>query len=145
MEDRFYYWRSYYDALAILPEDVTRGAFIRAMCEYAFDGREPDFGGDLTLEFAWRFVRDQIGECVEIGRRASERGRRGGRGNKRPKGKKSSALGTALSTDESTDESVRYSNVPTTDGAYVDTAAPPSGDMVDRFDSFMANMPKPPE
>ena len=98
--DRFYFWRGYYEALKKLPGNERRGAFVMAMCSYAFDGIEPDFSSDPMLDFAWSLITDQLSQSVEIGRRASRNGRKGGR----PKGskkKKSSALSTAKSTAES--------------------------------------------
>lgn len=98
--DRFYFWRGYYEALEKLRSDERRGAFVMAMCAYAFDGIEPDFSSDPMLDFAWSLITDQLSQSVEIGRRASRNGKKGGR----PKGsrnKKSSALSTAKSTAES--------------------------------------------
>ena len=158
MNDRFYFWRSYWDALSKLPDDATRGVFVSAMCRCAFEGVEPDFGGDLMLDFAWSMVSSQIRESVEIGRRSSANGKEGGRGHRKGRPKKgtestplSTPLGTAKSTPESTPErdaeSVRYSNVPYTDGAYADATAPPSvsNPMADGLARLRANPPSPPK
>lgn len=114
-QDRFYFWRGYWDALRQLPSDETRGMFVAAMCRYAFEDTEPTFE-DGMLEFAWQLVKDQISMSVEIGRVQSERGKRGGRPSK---AKKTTAKTTALSgaesgaetTAESGAESVMYCNV----------------------------------
>lgn len=76
--DRFYFWRGYYDALKKLPDAESRDAFVMAICRYAFESEEPDFGGDRLLDFAWAIVADQVHESVEIGRKMAERGRRSG-------------------------------------------------------------------
>ena len=84
--DRFYFWRGYYDALKMLPTDAQRGAFVMSMCAYAFDGAEPDFGDDVTLNVVWQIVRDQVAESVAIGRDMAERGRRSGASRRRKSG-----------------------------------------------------------
>ena len=105
-QDRFYFWRGYYDALATLQTDEQRGRFVMAICQYAFCGEVPDLSDDPILRFAWMVVRDQVAESVEIGRKQSERGSKGGRP------KKTTAKTTAKSGVKSTAESVRYGNVP---------------------------------
>lgn len=108
-QDRFYFWRGYYDALATLPTDEQRGRFVMAVCQYAFEGEVPDLSDDPVLAFAWMVVRDQVAESVDIGRKQAERGRKGGR----PKsGAKSGAKSGVKSGAESGAESVRYGNVP---------------------------------
>lgn len=100
--DRFYFWRGYYDALRALPSASERGEFVMAMCSWAFDGSAPDFSENSTMEFAWLLVRDQIAESVDIGRKQSERGKRGGRPKADEKsGAKSGAKTTAKSGAES--------------------------------------------
>lgn len=105
-QDRFYFWRGYYDALATLPTDEQRGRFVMAICQYAFCDEVPDLSDDPVLMFAWMVVRDQVAESVEIGRKQSERGSKGGRP------KKTTAKSGAKSGVKSTAESVRYGNVP---------------------------------
>lgn len=128
-QDRFYFWRGYYDALATLPTDAQRGRFVMAMCQYAFSGELPDLSDDPVLAFAWMVVRDQVAESVEIGRKQAERGSRGGR----PRGtRKSGAETTAETTDKTTAlsgaksgaESVRYGNVPSVGAASLDAQPP---------------------
>lgn len=132
-QERFYFWRGFYDALALLPTDEQRGRFVMAMCAFAFDDERADLSDDPTLAFAWALISDQVRESVEIGREASRRGSMGGRPKKGEKSSaksraKTSALSTALSTAkssaltsakssaescaESTAKSVRYSKVP---------------------------------
>ena len=115
--ERFYFWRGFYDALKRLETDEQRGAFVMALCAYAFDGEDTDLSWDATLDFAFAAVKDQVLESVNIGRIKSEAGSKGGRPQKRRSATKkstakSSALSSAKSTVKSSDESVRYSNVP---------------------------------
>lgn len=84
--ERFYFWRGYYDALAKLPTDEQRGAFVMCLCRYAFDGEEPDFSNDPMLSFAWSFIRDQVAESVAIGREMAERGRKSGEARRKKTG-----------------------------------------------------------
>lgn len=116
--DRFYFWRGYYNALAMLPTDEQRGQFVMAMCEYAFDGTEPELS-DPMQQIAWAVIEGQVRESVEIGRKQSERGKKGGRPRKSAKksGVKTTALSGVESGVESTAESVRYGKVPIATGA----------------------------
>ena len=84
--ERFYFWRGYYDALLKLPTAEQRDEFVMAICAYAFDGIEPDFGGDALLDVVWQIVRDQVAESVAIGRDMAERGRRSGEARRRKSG-----------------------------------------------------------
>lgn len=100
--DRFYFWRSYHEALMDLPSDDERGRFVRAMGEWAFEGVEPEFERGTPLSFAWLLVRDQLAESVRIGRENSENGRRGGRPKSAAKsGGKTPALSAAKSAAKS--------------------------------------------
>lgn len=76
--ERFYFWRGYYDAMEYLNDDEV-GRLFRAICAYAFDGEEPDFGSERVLQVAWTMVADTARESVEMGKRASEYGKQGGR------------------------------------------------------------------
>ena len=115
-KDRFYFWENYWHALKRLPTNEDRGRFLQAMCEYAFEGREPDFGGDLIFEFAWEMVSTPLRESVEIGRRQLENGSKGGR----PKGRKT--------TPKTTAKTVRYGSVPS-DGAHSPKVGAPVADI----------------
>ena len=106
-QDRFYFWSNYYDALKLLSSDEERGRFVMAMCSYAFEGIEPRFDDSLVLRVAWAMVADHIRESVEIGRRSSANGKRGGRPKK---DSKRGALSTPESTEESTPESAMHGN-----------------------------------
>jgi len=84
--DKFSFWIGYRDALRKLePSDGYR--LVMAMCDYAFDGIEPDFTDSAKLDLAWQFVRDQVGESVEISRRNAEKGRKSGEARRKKSGK----------------------------------------------------------
>lgn len=86
--DKFSFWIGYRDALRKLePSDGYR--LVMAMCDYAFDGIEPDFTDSAKLDLAWQFVRDQVGESVEISRRNAEKGRKSGEARRKKSGKPS--------------------------------------------------------
>lgn len=97
--DRFYFWRGYYDAMRKLPTDAQCGRFVMAVCASAFDGIEPDFSDDPTLDFAWSIVAEQVAESVAIGRKMAERGRKSGEARrKKSKGKKQKKTNTVRNT-----------------------------------------------
>ena len=132
--ERFYFWRGYYDAMDYLTDDEV-GRLFRAICAYAFDGTEPDFGGERVLQVAWTMVADTARESVEMGKRASEYGKKGGRPNSDEKsppkrGAKRGALSTPKrhpkSPPERVAESVEYGNVlsPSNDGERVGASRP---------------------
>ena len=110
-ERRFYFWESYAKAFGLLT-DGEAGRFIKACCAFAFDGKEPDFSDSAKLEFAFGMVRGQLAASVEIGTRAAESGRKGGRPPKKTTAKSSAkttakrgAKSSAKSTPESSVES----------------------------------------
>ena len=75
--DKVSFWVAYRNALRTLaPEDGYW--FVMALCDYAFDGVDPDFSDRPSLEFAWLLIRDQVAESVEISRRNAEKGRKSG-------------------------------------------------------------------
>ena len=75
--ERFYFWRGYYDAMEYLTDDEV-GRLFRAICAYAFDGEEPNFENERLMQVAWTMVADTTRESVEMGKRASEGGRKSG-------------------------------------------------------------------
>lgn len=105
-ERRFYFWESYAKAFALLTDDEA-GRFIKACCAYAFGGKEPDFSDSPKMEFAFGMICGQLAMSVEIGARAAESGRRGGRPPKKStakRGAKSTAKTTAKRGAESSAE-----------------------------------------
>ena len=105
-ERRFYFWESYAKAFALLTDDEA-GRFIKACCEYAFGGKEPDFSDSPKMEFAFGMICGQLAMSVEIGARAAESGKRGGRPPKKStakRGAKTTAKSSAKSTPESSAE-----------------------------------------
>ncbi len=152
--ERFYFWRGYYDAMTYLNDDEV-GRLFRAICAYAFDGDEPDFGDERLLQVAWTMVADTARESVELGKRASEYGRQGGRpstdGVKRdpkspPKrGAKRDPKSPPESPPERGPESVEYGNVlsPSIDGERVRADAP-AADAARVAQSLPPNLRVPP-
>lgn len=116
--ERFYFWRGYYDAMEYLTDEEV-GQLFRAICAYAFDGEEPNFGDNRLMQVAWTMVADSAQESVAMGKAARENGKAGGRPPKKTtakRGAKTPPLTTALTTPkrvgETPPESVGYGNVP---------------------------------
>lgn len=132
--ERFYFWRGYYDAMDYLTDDEV-GRLFRAICAYAFDGEEPNFESERVLQVAWTMVADTARESVEMGRRASEYGKQGGRPAKEQKrdpkrDPKRVAKRDPKRGPERVAESVEYGNVlsPSKDGERVGASlAAPDG------------------
>lgn len=108
--DRFYFWRGYYDAMEYLTDEEA-GKLIRAICAYAFDGAEPDFSDNRLMQVAWTMVANSAQESVEMGRKARESGKTGGRPPKKTTPKRVPKT-PPLTTPKTPPESVGYSNVP---------------------------------
>lgn len=123
-QDRFFFWRGYYDAMMML-DDADAGRLVKMLGAYAFEGIEPEVESG-AIGVAWLAIRDQARESVEIGRLATEYGKRGGRPKKgEEKNKKRDPERGPLTTPkrvpkrgpERVPESVRYGKVPiSTDG-----------------------------
>lgn len=75
--DRFLFWRSYYNALVLL-DDKDAGRLVKAMCAFAFEKVEADLSDSLALNLAWTMINAELRESVESGRRYAENGRRSG-------------------------------------------------------------------
>lgn len=105
-QDRFYFWHGYWDAMRLLT-DEDAGRLAKALCQYAFEGTEPDLSDSPMLRLAWTMVADQVRESVEIGRKQAQGGRNSGRS--RRAGKKREVTSEVTSEVSS---NVRYSNVP---------------------------------
>ena len=101
-ERRFYFWESYAKAFAMLTDEEA-GRFIKACCRYAFGGEEPDFSDSPKMEFAFGMICGQLAMSVEIGVRAAESGKQGGRPPKKTTAKTTAKRG-AKTTAESTAE-----------------------------------------
>ena len=109
--ERFYFWHGYWNAMQKLRTYEQRGKLVSAMCEWAFDGTEPDFSDDPVLDFAWQVICEQIAESVEIGRDMARRGRRGGKASGTTRSTASSSGSTTASTEgKGTDQ--KGSNLP---------------------------------
>lgn len=87
--DSFKFWTSYRDSLRKLePSDGYR--LVMAMCDYAFDGIEPDFEPGTPLDYTWTPIRDQVAESVRISRSKAEAGRKSGESRRKKSGKRQS-------------------------------------------------------
>lgn len=84
--DSFKFWDAYYDALKTLETSDQRSEFIMALCQYVFDGVEPEFS-DKMVEFGFMLIRKQAELSKEIANTARENGKRGGRPAKKPTSK----------------------------------------------------------
>lgn len=149
--DRFYFWRGYYDAMRKLDERQC-GRFVMAMCEYAFDGIEPDFSDDERLDFAWTLICDQVCESVEIGRRRSEAGRRSGesrrsKADKKQRRKRSKKHTSEQCSEQCSEHSIER-NVYVYGAARHGADAPPlaqSDEAIDWYDENGVTPPVPAE
>ena len=135
-QDRFYFWRGYYDAMEYL-SDEEAGMLFRAICAYAFDGEEPDFTDNRLMQVAWTMVADNVAESVDMGRRSAKGGVKSGEkrrenASKKPTRKrknKGGSEGGSEPTSEGGSEvspNVRYGKVlsPSNDGERVGACAP---------------------
>ena len=76
---RFMFFESYWDGLKQLDND-SMAALLRAMCEYAFEGREPEL--DISLSCPWSFVKPNIDSSLK----RIENAKKGGRPKKEADG-----------------------------------------------------------
>lgn len=81
MKDMFSFWRSYYDALLLLP-DGDAGRLVKAMCRFAFDGEASDLSDSPMLALAWTMVSGSVYESRQKFLKDQANGRRGGRPRK---------------------------------------------------------------
>ena len=109
-QDRFYFWHGYWDAMRLLT-DEDAGRLAKALCQYAFEGTEPDLSDSPMLRLAWTMVADQVRESVEIGRKQAQGGRNSGRSRRAGKKREVTSEHTSEVTSE-VSSNVRYSNVP---------------------------------
>ena len=74
------YWAAF-DALEVM-SDAEAKQMLRAMRQYAQEGKEPDFSGMASMQMAWCFMRDHIDRDREryekIRELRSESGKKGG-------------------------------------------------------------------
>jgi hypothetical protein len=149
--DRLFFWRGYYDAMSYL-DDEEAGVLFRAICAYAFDGEEPDFDGNRLMQVAWTMVADNAAESVDMGRRSSEAGKRGGGRPQKQTAKKGVKKGVKKDPEnplENPQENVRYGNTssPTAKrGSNGANAPAPSGAALAPIeDSLTLDIPPKPE
>lgn len=77
----FKFWRSYYEALKVMPDDASRGRFVMALTAYVFDDVEPTFSTDME-RFGFSLIADQCMESKRLYELSSSSGKRGGRPRK---------------------------------------------------------------
>lgn len=85
MTDSFVFYRSFYNAVKLLPKDEQLGFFF-SVCDFAFDEKEPELSGDMQ-EAMFALMRPNI--SASVGRYISsvENGKKGGapKGNQNAK------------------------------------------------------------
>ena len=99
--DAFMFFETFWDQLKMLDVN-TRGVWITAMCQWAFDQTDTEFE-DPMLAFAWQVMRGQLENSVKKHASAVQRGSKGGR----PKGSKTTSKTSALRKKKSSSESDR--------------------------------------
>ena len=148
-QDRFYFRRGYYDAMEYL-NDEEAGKLFRAICAYAFDGESPEFDGDRLMQVAWTMIADIVAESVDMGRRSSEAGKKGGgrplKGT-RKKGVKKGVKNPPEKTPENPLENVRYGSTPSDkpEGVYASHASADAGVRASKSAPQIATIPPKPE
>lgn len=75
--DGFFFYRSFYDAIQLVPNDESKLKLYEALCEYAILGKDPQLDGwDLALFMTWRINVDKANSRREA---SIQNGSRGGR------------------------------------------------------------------
>lgn len=86
IRESFVFYRSFYEAFDGIPDDVFCDV-MRALCQYALDGVEPELTG--VSRMAWKLIKPQIdanNRRYENGKKGAEHGKKGGRPKKNPIG-----------------------------------------------------------
>ena len=85
----FVFQKSYYETLKCVPNDETFRACVDALCNYVFEGKEPDKGSDFVVDMFFNSTRPTIDaaaaryeRCKANGRKGAEHGIKGGRPRK---------------------------------------------------------------
>ena len=77
----FRFWPSYRETLRRLGAEDGY-ALVMALCDYVFDGTEPEFEPGTPLYFAWPTIAAQAGESAAMSKRMAEIGAKGGSAKK---------------------------------------------------------------
>ena len=80
-ESSFVFYRSFYEAIRLIPDDTMRCRAYMAICEYAFEGKEP--AEDEAIMVKMVFVQAKAQLDANANRKAN--GSLGGRGHKKTK------------------------------------------------------------
>jgi len=75
--DGFFFFRSFYDAIQLVPNDESKLKLYEALCQYAIMGKEPQIDGwDLALFMTWKVNVDNSNSRREA---SIQNGSKGGR------------------------------------------------------------------
>lgn len=78
--DRLTFWRNWYTAARQLPDDL-RLAWLDAVLDFAFDGKEPTTGESIAAAIGFQAVQ-MVRATIEISRKRKESGSKGGASKK---------------------------------------------------------------
>ena len=122
--ESFKFWDSYYDALKFLGTDERRGKFVMALCQFVFDGTDPEFD-DETVEFGFKLVKTSAELSKDIANRARENGSKSAGRPRKKTAKKPTAKPTGLTKrkEEKGEEGTYLPSSPSSSVA----PAPPDG------------------
>lgn len=123
--ESFKFWDSYYDALKFLGTDERRGKFVMALCQFVFDGTDPEFD-DETVEFGFKLVKTSAELSKDIANRARENGSKSAGRPRKKTAKKPTAKPTGLTKrkEEKGEEGTYLPSSPFSNGV---APAPPDG------------------
>ena len=97
----FTFFASYYEALQYLP-DKDCGVMIKAICEFALNGVEPDFE-EKVLKGYWTLIKPTLERSIKRAE-AGRRGGQGGAGVSRNGGNSNASKSLANQNDDNTDK-----------------------------------------
>ena len=85
--DGFVFYRSYWEAIDCLPDDVSKCNIIKTICEYSLDGIEPNLEG--IEKSIWTLIKPTLESSIKRYKSSVENGKKGGapKGNQNAKRK----------------------------------------------------------
>ena len=78
--DRLTFWRNWYTAVRQLPDDL-RLAWLDAVLDFAFEGKEPTTGESIAAAIGFQAVQ-MVRATIEISRTRKQSGSKGGASKK---------------------------------------------------------------
>ena len=123
--ESFKFWDSYYDALKFLGTDERRGKFVMALCQFVFDGTDPEFD-DETVEFGFKLVKTSAELSKDIANRARENGSKSAGRPRKKTAKKPTAKPTGL-TKRKEEKGEEGTYLPSSPSSSVAPATPDGG------------------